>query len=81
MVGNSLAAGAVELHLIDGSPLLQTDEQVFTAMLDGWRNQQLARNLAFSTLESRERAVRAFARHADAFFVVVVAADGRRVAG
>jgi integrase/recombinase XerC len=67
MVGNSLAAGAVGPHLIDGLPLLRPDEQVFTAMLDGWRNQQLARNLAFSTLESRERAVRAFARHADAF--------------
>jgi len=35
--------------------------------LDGWRNQQLARRLAFSTVEGRERAVRAFAAHADAF--------------
>jgi hypothetical protein len=31
MVGNSLAAGAVGLHLIDGVPLLRPDEQVFTA--------------------------------------------------
>ena len=67
MVGKSLAAGAAGLHLIDGLPLLRPDEQVFTAMLDGWRNQQLARNLAFSTIESREKAVRAFTRHADAF--------------
>ena len=65
--GNSFAPGAVGLHLIDGLPLLRPDEQVFTAMLDGWRNQQLARNLAFSTIESRERAVRAFTRHADTF--------------
>ena len=67
MVGNSLAAGAVGLHLVGGLPLLRPDEQVFTAMLDGWRNQQLARNLAFSTIEGRERAVRAFTRHSDAF--------------
>jgi integrase/recombinase XerC len=65
--GNSFSAGAVGLHLIDGLPLLRPDEQVFTAMLDGWRNQQLARNLAFSTIEGREKAVRAFTRHADAF--------------
>ena len=36
-------------------------------MLGGWRNQQLARRLAFSTVEGRERAVRAFATHAGAF--------------
>ncbi|MEO3876775.1 tyrosine-type recombinase/integrase [Nonomuraea sp. B12E4] len=36
-------------------------------MLDGWRNQQLARNLAFGTINSREKTVRAFTRHADAF--------------
>jgi hypothetical protein len=35
--------------------LLRPDEQVFEAMLTGWRNQQLARNLAFSTIEGRER--------------------------
>lgn len=35
-------------------------------MLDGWRNQQLARNLSFGTIESRQRMVQAFARHADA---------------
>jgi integrase/recombinase XerC len=36
-------------------------------MLDGWRVQQLARNLAFSTVGKRLAAIRAFARHADAF--------------
>jgi integrase/recombinase XerC len=39
---------------------------VLAAMLDGWRNQQLARGLAFSTIQGRENAVRAFVRHADA---------------
>jgi site-specific recombinase XerD len=47
--------------------LLHPEEQVFAAMLDGWRNQQLARNLGFGTIESRERVVRAFAAHAEAF--------------
>ncbi|MGY1976948.1 tyrosine-type recombinase/integrase [Nocardia gipuzkoensis] len=62
-----LAPGAARLQLVDGVSLLRPDEQVFTAMLDGWRNQQLARNLAFSTINSREKAVRAFTAHADAF--------------
>lgn len=67
MVENNFAPGAVGLHLIGDLPLLRPEEQVFTAMLDGWRNQQLARNLAFSTIEGREKAVRAFVLHADAF--------------
>src|SRR5919109_4497964 len=36
-------------------------------MLDGWRNQQLARNLGFGTIEGRERVARAFADHVSAF--------------
>ncbi len=61
------APGAARLHLADGAPLRRPEEQVFEAMLDGWRNQQLARNLALSTINGRERKVRAFAAHADAF--------------
>jgi site-specific recombinase XerD len=67
MTDDGLIPGAAGLHLVDGLPLLRPDEQVFTAMLDGWRNQQLARNLAFGTIDGRENTVRAFARHADAF--------------
>ncbi len=59
--------GAARLQLADGVSLLRPEEQVFTAMLEGWRNQQLARNLALATIAARERAVRAFAVHADAF--------------
>ena len=36
-------------------------------MLEGWRVQQLARNLATSTAGKRATAIRAFTRHADAF--------------
>lgn len=59
--------GAARLHLADGVPLLRPEEQVFEAMLTGWRNQQLARNLAFSTIEGRENRVRAFFRHNGVF--------------
>ena len=60
------ALGSAVLHLAAGVPLLHPGEQVFTAMLDGWRAQQLARNLAFSTIGRRESMVRAFGGHADA---------------
>ena len=60
-------AGAARLQLSDGVPLLRPEEQVFTAMLAGWRDQQLARNLSLATIAARERAARAFAAHADAF--------------
>nr|WP_238428257.1 site-specific integrase [Frankia nepalensis] len=60
-------AGSSALHLVDGVALLRPDEQVFAAMLAGWEAQQLARNLAASTVEKRLGAVRAFAVHADTF--------------
>ncbi len=58
--------GSASLQLVAGTVLLRPQEQVADAMLGGWRNQQLARNLAFSTIEGRLNAVRAFSRHADA---------------
>ncbi|WP_243715448.1 site-specific integrase [Micromonospora sp. KC207] len=61
------APGAARLRVVDGVPLLRPAEQVFEAMLDGWRNQQLARNLAVSTVEGRRATVRAFAAAASAF--------------
>jgi integrase/recombinase XerC len=35
-------------------------ERTFIEMLEGWRNQQLARNLAFGTINSREAEIRRF---------------------
>ncbi len=61
------APGSAGLHLAGGAVLLRPEEQVLEAMLEGWRAQQLARNLAFSTIGKRLTAVAAFARHADAF--------------
>ncbi|WP_053682523.1 tyrosine-type recombinase/integrase [Streptomyces sp. WM4235] len=51
---------------MDGLPLLRPDEQVFEAMVNGWRSLQLARNLSPGYVGDQERTVRAFARHADA---------------
>jgi integrase/recombinase XerC len=59
--------GAAGLHLVDGLPLLRPEEQVFEAMMDGWRNQQLARNLALSTIEKRAVRLRAFFAHAGTY--------------
>ncbi|MWA09137.1 tyrosine-type recombinase/integrase [Streptomyces sp. BA2] len=58
--------GSARLYLASGVPLLHPEEQVFTAMLDGWRHQQLARNLGFGTVEARERLVRRFYGFAEA---------------
>ncbi|MER6523025.1 hypothetical protein ABT246_40200 [Streptomyces sp. NPDC001553] len=52
-------------HLIAGLPLLRPDEQVFEAVIKGWRNQQLARNLSPGYVGDQERTVRAVTRHAD----------------
>jgi hypothetical protein len=58
-----VAPGAASLHLVGGVALLRPEEQVFSAMLTGFANQQLARNLARSTVEGRENTVRAFANY------------------
>jgi integrase/recombinase XerC len=61
------APGSATLQLADGVALLRPDEQVFAAMLRGWRNQQLARNLGFGTIERRENVVRAFTAFTNTF--------------
>lgn len=51
------------VRLVEGVALLHPKEQTFEAMLDGFRNQQLARGLRFDTISSREAQLRRF--HAD----------------
>lgn len=65
MSGEDATTERAAIHLVDGLALLRPEEQVFAAMLEGWRRQQLARNLALSTIDGRAKAVQAFARHAD----------------
>ncbi len=67
MVRDRRVPGAAALQLAGGVPLLRPEEQVLAGMLEGWRVQQLARNLAFKTVDKRLAAIRAFTRHADAF--------------
>lgn len=68
MVGFSGSVpGAAKLHLVDGVALLRPEEQVFTAMLTGFANQQLARNLARTTVEGRENTVKAFAAYVNTY--------------
>lgn len=64
---NGSVPGAARLHLLDGVALLRPEEQVFTAMLIGFANQQLARNLARTTVEGRENTVKAFATYVSTY--------------
>jgi hypothetical protein len=59
--------GTAGLHLVNGVALLRPEEQVFAGMLSGFANQQLARNLARSTVEGRENTVRAFAAYVNTY--------------
>lgn len=67
MEGSNLAAGAFGLQIVGGVSFLHPKGQLSAAMLGGWRNQQLSRNFACSTIESQERAIKAFMLQADAF--------------
>lgn len=62
-----VGSAASELAGSGSATLLHPQEQVFEAMLGGWRNQQLARRLGFVTVDQRERMVRAFAGHSQCF--------------
>lgn len=67
MVTTGTVPGAARLHVVDGVALLRPEEQVFTAMLAGFANQQLARNLARTTVEGRENTIKAFAAYVNAY--------------
>jgi integrase/recombinase XerD len=59
------AAGRV--RLVGSVPLLHPEQQMLEEMLEGWRNQQLCRNLQFSTVDQRIRVVRRFVDHVNEF--------------
>jgi integrase/recombinase XerC len=67
VVGDGSEGASAAAAFASGVALLHPQDQVFTAMLTGWRNQQLARRLAFSTVQARERMVRAFAAHSQSY--------------
>ena len=45
--------GVGRVSVVPSLPVLRPEEQVLQLMLDGWRNQQLSRNLKFATIEQR----------------------------
>lgn len=55
--------GVGRVSVVPSLPVLRPEEQVLQLMLDGWRNQQLSRNLQFATIEQRLRCVRRFVEH------------------
>jgi len=59
--------GAAHLELAGDLPLLHPEPQLFEAMLDGWRHQQLSRNLNFATIDAGARVVRRFGAHAGCY--------------
>lgn len=59
--------GSGRVYLVDSVQLLHPEQQTFDEMLDGWRNQQLCRNLKFDTIDQRIRYVRRFMDHVNEF--------------
>jgi integrase/recombinase XerC len=52
--------GAARLRVVGESFEVSPEHGVFEEMVDGWRAQRLARNLAVATVESGARVVRRF---------------------
>ena len=67
MVGNGGIAGAASLVLVSGAEMLRPDAQTFTAMLEGWRRQQLSRNLTVATIDAGASLVSRFQVHSGEF--------------
>lgn len=63
----TVPGSAPQLFLAGTSPLLRPDEQVFAAMVDGWRKQQLSRNLGVQTIKMRVDLVRRFQQYTNEF--------------
>ncbi|WP_425339853.1 tyrosine-type recombinase/integrase [Micromonospora parva] len=60
-------SGSAGLKLVAGVALLRPEEHVFATMLDGWRDQQAARNLSLATIASRLRVIRAFSDYVTSY--------------
>lgn len=52
--------GAARLRVVGESVEVSLEHGVFEEMVDGWRAQRLARNLAFATVENGARVLRRF---------------------
>lgn len=56
-------------YLVDAVRPLHPEEQTVAEMLQGWRNQQLSRNLQFETIDARIQQVQRFIEHSNEFAV------------
>ena len=54
-------------HLVDSVKPLHPEEQTVVEMLQGWRNQQLSRNLQLETIDSRVKQVRRFIEYSNEY--------------
>ncbi len=54
-------------YVVDSVPLLHPEAHTVQEMLDGWRNQQLCRNLAHDTIDQRIRLVERFLAYSNEF--------------
>ncbi|MEC5176700.1 hypothetical protein RCH16_001708, partial [Cryobacterium sp. MP_M5] len=61
------APGVVPAHLRSSIAVLHAEESVWRSMLDGWAAQQVARNLAGSTVEKRRSVAIRFRAFADCY--------------
>lgn len=59
--------GAGRLVVVPGVRYLSSEDAVLAGMLDGWRNQQLSRNLSFGTIEPRQQLVDRFVRYVNEY--------------
>jgi len=55
------------VYVVGSVPLLHPEAQTVDEMLEGWRNQQLCRNLDHDTIAGRVRLVERFIEHTNEF--------------
>ena len=58
---------SLRLALVGTEPARNAADETFERMLDGWRAQQLSRNLSFATIDAGGRVVRRFQEHARSY--------------
>lgn len=55
------------VHVVGPGPLLHPEAQTVDEMLEGWRDQQMCRNLGHDTISGRIRLVERLVEHAGEF--------------
>lgn len=66
-------------YVVGSVPLLHPETQTVREMLEGWRNQQLCRNLAHDTIAQRIRLVERFLAYNQRVSMDMDPGDGRGI--